>query len=660
MDLRATQKELILNGNLTKIMWNLSLPAIVAMVLYGLNAFMDTVYIGQLMNETALSGVALAYPLTTITLGLGAWAGTGAGNLLSIALGDKNKKTERLLMSNATLLMLVSSFVFAIPAYYFAEELIVLMGGSGVMKMYGVTYLKTTLFVAPLWVYGLGLNFMVRAEGKMKKAAFMMTYGLVVNLILTPIFIKYGDFGVEGAAWATNIGMLIYCLVGYFYFKKGNTSFDANIHSLQYNKKVFFDILKMGFPGLIMSLMGLIQAIVVFNALSKYGTADDIAFFASANRILLFLMTPLFGLMRALQPVIGINYGAQQYKRVKNSLLLFTKTGFWFVFPFWLLLTIFPEQSLSLMLPKMTFGTNTLWYFRVYMAVIPFLPLVFMALTYFPAIENPKPASLLAIARQLVLYIPLMIFLPKWFGIKGIYYGATVIDILITLCIIQLLYKSFKTLHNKNITIEKRQLYSPKNTMKINKLLPLLITLLFLGACNSENEEPLPKFQLNKADNSIKWTAYKTTDKIPVNGSFTTINIISNSNGNTIKEAMNNLEFSIPITSLVSGVSKYNLINFFFGAMNNTNLLSGKIFLISDATGYVEITMNDIKENIPFTYAITNEKFTLSGTLDLTKWNTENAINSLNNICNLVHMGGDGIVKLWNDVEIKATSSFNK
>ncbi|PKV49235.1 putative MATE family efflux protein [Aquimarina sp. MAR_2010_214] len=446
MDLIAKQKEFILTGALAKVMWKLSLPAIIAMVLFGLNAFMDTVYIGQLMDEIALSGVALAYPLTSITLGLGAWAGTGGGNLLSIALGKNDTNTQRSILSNATILMLITTLLFAIPSYVFAEELIELMGGNGAVKMYGVLYLRATLWASPFWVYGLGLNFIVRAEGKMKEAAIMMSFGLIINLILTPIFIKYFNMGVEGAAWATNTGMLIYCIMGYRYFKKGKASFTANIDSLKYNKPIFNNIVKMGFPGLMMSIMGLVQALVVFIAISKYGTVEDLAFFASANRILLFLMTPLFGLMRSLQPVTGINYGAKQYKRVKSSFVLFSKTGFWLVFPFWLLLTIFPQQSLSLMLPDVQFSTDNLWHFRIYVFVLPFLPLVFMALTYFPAIDKSKPASILVLARQLIFYIPLMIFLPKWFGIGGIYYGATCIDIVITIWIVFLCLKSFKSL----------------------------------------------------------------------------------------------------------------------------------------------------------------------------------------------------------------------
>ncbi|CAM1357823.1 MATE family efflux transporter [Tenacibaculum xiamenense] len=447
MDLKLKQKEFILNGNIKQVMWKLSLPAIIAMVMFGLNAFMDTVYIGQLMSEEALSGVALAYPLTSITFGLGSWAGTGAGNLLSIAIGKKDTNKQQLILSNATFLMLVSTLIFTIPTFIYSDELIKLMGGSGIITTYGSDYLKTTLLAAPFWVYGLGLNFIVRAEGRMKTAAIMMIYGLVINLILTPILIKYADLGVEGAAWATNIGMVIYCLVGYLYFKMGKASFKVNINAIGFQKEIFSDILKSGFPGFIMALMSLIQSIVVLNAIANYGTSSDLAFFASANRILMFLMTPLFGLMRALQPVVGINYGARNYERIKNSFKLFTKTGLLFVLPFWILLTLFPEQSLRLMLPDATFSSLNILHFRVYVVVLPFLPLVFMALTYFPAIENPKPASIIALARQLFFYIPLMILLPKWWGIGGVYYGSTLIDVVITIWILILIVKSFKKLN---------------------------------------------------------------------------------------------------------------------------------------------------------------------------------------------------------------------
>lgn len=450
MSLQTSQKELILNEKLKKVMWKLSLPAIAAMVLFGLNAFLDTVYVGQLLNENALSGVALAYPLTGIMLGLGSWVGTGAGNYLSILIGENNQEKLSKVIPNATIFTLISTFVLALPCYIFAEELIGLMGGSGDILTYGVTYFKVSLFAAPLWVYALQLNFIVRAEGKMKTAAIMMAYGFILNIILTPFFIKYLGMGVDGAAWATNIGMLVYCIVGYYYFYKNKASFNANINSVSFDKEVFTTIVKLGFPGFIMSIMGLIQAIVVFNAIVNYGTDKDLAFFAAANRIILFLMTPLFGLMRALQPVLGVNFGAKQYKRVKDSFFLFANTGLLIILPFWIFLMLFPQTAIELVLPNYTMSSDDFLNFRVYMAVIPTLPYVFMTLTYLPAIKQPKPASIIGISRQVLFYIPVMLILPKYIGISGVYYGTTIIDIIITLWGSIIVFRTFSTVLKQN------------------------------------------------------------------------------------------------------------------------------------------------------------------------------------------------------------------
>ncbi|MEM8999555.1 MAG: MATE family efflux transporter [Bacteroidota bacterium] len=452
MNQSKDQKEFILTGNLAKVMWKLSLPAILAMVLYGLNAFMDTIYIGQLLNETALAGVALAYPLTSMALGVGSWVGTGAGNHLSVLLGKNDSETLKKVIPNATLFTIIGSLVFALPCYLFATPLIQMMGGTGEILDYGVRYFEITLLAFPFWVFGLQLNMIIRAEGKMMTAALFMAYGLLVNLILTPLVIIYFDMDVDGAAWATNIGMLVYCIVGYLYFARGKASFKSNINALFYDSEVFKSILKLGFPGFILSLMGLIQAIVVFNAVVDYGTDEDLAFFAAANRILLFLMTPLFGLMRALQPVEGVNFGASQYDRVKKSFFLFCKTGLWLVLPFWLFLMLFPELGIQMVLPNKTMTATELLDFRVYMAIIPFLPFVFMALTHLPAIEQPKYASIIGIARQLVFYVPVMLLLPKWMGISGVYYGSTLIDIVVTLWLGHIVYKSFHGLGNIKLT----------------------------------------------------------------------------------------------------------------------------------------------------------------------------------------------------------------
>ncbi len=445
MNSRDSQKAFVLTGDLNAILWKLSIPAVAAMMLFGLNAFMDTVYIGQLLDSTALAGVALAYPLTSIMMGFGTWVGTGAGNMLSIALGENDVETQERILGNTTLFVLVSSVLFAVPCWIYAEDMISLMGGRGAVLDYGVRYFKVALLAAPIWVYGLGLNFIIRAEGKLKEAAFLMSYGLIVNLILTPIFISYFDMGIEGAAWATNIGMLIYSITGYRYFKKGRASFAGNIDTLAYVPETLKDIARLGFPGFIMSAMGLLQAFIVFNTIVEIGNDDDLAFYAAVHRTTIFLLTPLFGLMRAMQPVVGINYGARQYDRVVKAFWLFCKVGFYIMAPFWFFMTIFPDTSLRLLLPEAIFSGQDIWHFRVYIMILPIVPFVFMCLTYLPAVDRPRPASIITMARQVFFYIPVMLLLPKWIGISGIYYGTLMIDVIITIWFMIVVWRSFQS-----------------------------------------------------------------------------------------------------------------------------------------------------------------------------------------------------------------------
>ena len=447
--IRDKQKLLIINENMWRVMWKLSVPAILAMVLFGLNAFLDAVFVGQLINATALAAVSISYPLSQITFGLGSLIGIGAGTVLSIAIGAGDTSSQKKILGNITTLCFIIAAAFAIPSWFFAEEMVSLMGAEGELLRLGTEYFKATLPGAFFWILGLAINMLISGEGKLKEAAYMMAIGLIINIILNPIFISTFEMGVAGAAWATNIGMITYAIVGYWYFIRGKASFDTDIRYLGIDKKLSKSILSLGFPSLIMSLMGLIQALVVYNAINNYGTQSDVAFFAASHRTVLFLITPLFGLMRALQPVIGMNYGAGKMDRVESSYKTFSLAGFLIIFPFWLLMNIFPENSLSLMLPGYTYGPEEIWNFRVYTFVLPLLPLVFMGLTFFPSIERGKIASILALLRQLIFYIPVMLIIPMYFGIRGVFFGATVIDVIMTILIVHYVNKELKKIRQK-------------------------------------------------------------------------------------------------------------------------------------------------------------------------------------------------------------------
>jgi len=451
---KEKQKKMIMNDNMWGVTFKLAWPAVLAMVLYGLNTVFDAFFVGRFVGETALAGVSLAYPLTQITLGFGSLVGVGAGSALSIAIGQNNKDKQKKLLGNVNYLNIIISIIFMIIALIFSTQLVKMMGGSGEELIYGTNYFRITVYGTFFWIAGLAGNMIVRAEGKMKSAAVMMAAGLGVNIIANYILIVLLDMGVEGAAIGTNIGMFVYIVASFLYFSMKKASFEAHPFKIRRDKEIVKDIMSMGIPSMIMSVMSLLQAIVVLNAITNYGTTSDVAFYGVAFRIFMFMLTPIFGLMRALQPVVGINFGAKKYDRVISGFKVFTVAATLLMLPFWIIMMLAPELTLGLMLPDKIFVANDLMNFRIFMALLPILPIIFMGMTFFPAINKGKVASKIGIARQLIFYVPVMLIMPRYFGVNWVYIGAFLIDIIMILWSFTLVNKEFKGLKNENREVE--------------------------------------------------------------------------------------------------------------------------------------------------------------------------------------------------------------
>jgi hypothetical protein len=173
-------------------------------------------------------------------------------------------------------------------------------------------------------------------------------------------------------------------------------------------------------------------------------------------------------------------------------------------------------------------------------------------------------------------------------------------------------------------------------------------------------EEKKAAFSLKTAKNNVDWIAYKTTEKVGVKGEFKKVNITAGGEGNSIKEAINNAEFSIPVSSIfTSDTSRdFKIRKFFFSVMENTELLSGKLVIENDSLGYANIMMNNVTQKLPFTYTITDKDFAMSATMNVNNWDAKNALTSLNNECKDLHKGTDGISKTWEEVAINISSTF--
>lgn len=179
-------------------------------------------------------------------------------------------------------------------------------------------------------------------------------------------------------------------------------------------------------------------------------------------------------------------------------------------------------------------------------------------------------------------------------------------------------------------------------------------------ASKTEAKKSTAAFAVENANNEINFVAYKTTEKVGVNGWFKKVDVLSGGEGNSVKEAINNTEFSIPVSSLSTKDSSrdYKIKKFFFGIMTNTKVLSGKLMLNDDTNGTAKITMNGETKDVPFTYTIVDKTFSMKATMDVNNWKAGAALASLNKVCEVLHTGADGVSKTWSEVALNITSTF--
>ncbi len=195
---------------------------------------------------------------------------------------------------------------------------------------------------------------------------------------------------------------------------------------------------------------------------------------------------------------------------------------------------------------------------------------------------------------------------------------------------------------------------------KIYLFLLIIIGTTTQSCKEAEKTKKTGTLSVDKNRTEINWTAYKTTSKVPVSGKFTSLNIKNEIKGNTVKEALNNVEFSIPVSSIFSNNQDrdYKLKSLFFGVMKNTELLSGTMHIVDDFNGYADFSMNDIIEKLPFTYSVEGKTIEIKAVMNTDSWQAQSAIASINNACLELHKGSDGISKTWSDVGIAISVYF--
>lgn len=442
-------RDKLLKENPWKLMLNLSIPAILGQFIVGLYAFVDSIYVGQMVGTDAMSAVSAASPFILINNAVAVLLGIGSGSVLSRAVGDKDEKTIKKIMGNFTFLVILLSSFIMIVGIILSPWLISLSGAKGNIQNMGVSYLRI-IYIGSIFVnFMQGANMIIRAEGRMKTAMGIMGAGALLNIILDPIFILlFPSKGPQAVALATIISQLIQALVTLIYFLK--ISPVVKFNGLKIARDINKEIFSVGISAMLMQIMMLIQMTIVYNTAVRYGGKSQIALMGAAQRVLQLAFVPIWGMSQGMQPAIGTNFGAKEYLRVKKLTNVFIIGSTVLAGIFFIIIEIFSKQILSTFITNYKIVNEGVVNFRLMYLMFLTYGFLIMIVTYFQAIGKSKQAGFLVMLRQFLLVIPLVLIIPILLNKNalGVWLALPINDTIIFIFAIFMLMKEYKYLNN--------------------------------------------------------------------------------------------------------------------------------------------------------------------------------------------------------------------
>ena len=436
-----------------QLMLSLSLPAIIGMVVVGLYSFMDRVFVGQLIDQVAMGAVSVSYPFTLINSGISTLIGVGSASVLSRAVGKKDQGTIDKIMGNLIALNLILGVIVTVLGMIFTRPILTLSGAEGAILNNAERYLRI-IFAGSLFVnFAQSSNMIMRGEGLLKQAMIYSGASAILNIILDPILISVLEphgMGIGGAAYATVIAQIVYAAAMLRHFR--SKSKNVRIHGIRVEKSLIPEIFGVGFSAMLMQVMTLLQQTVLYHTAHSYGGDDWQILLGAALSVQSFTMIPMWGASQGFQPAVGTNYGAKQYGRVKQITKVFITGVTVLSLIFYIPIQLGAEPVLSWFIKESRIVSMGVTDFRILFSTYIFLGLVLMAITLMQALGKASKASVLVLLRQIVLFVPLVILVPKLggLGINGVFLAPALTDLIVLVIAVFMLALEFRSLTRLN------------------------------------------------------------------------------------------------------------------------------------------------------------------------------------------------------------------
>ncbi len=411
-----------------------AIPSIIAMVVSSLYNIVDQIFIGQGVGYLGNAAPNVAFPITTICLAAALLVGVGGAAKFSLELGAGNVKEARQCVGNMFWMAAAFGLVICLATEIFTTPMLYAFGATETVMPYAYSYVKITGMGIPFLLLTNVLSNIIRADGSPGYSMICMVVGAVVNTILDPVFIFGFHMGVAGAAWATAISQVISFLIALRYlFHFQTVTLGMDFFSL--SPQNCAAIASLGISNSLNQLAITLLQIVLNNSLTHYGTQSvygpDIPLSGAGivMKVNSIVIGVLVGLAQGSQPILGFNYGAKQYDRVKALYKLEIKCSFVMSVLSFIVFQFFPQYIISL------FGSGeklymefTIRFMRIFLMMVIINNVQMLSASFFSAIGKPMKGILLSLSRQVLLLIPLILIFPLFWGLDGILFSAPAAD----------------------------------------------------------------------------------------------------------------------------------------------------------------------------------------------------------------------------------------
>lgn len=416
------------NEKIGKLLVKLSGPSIIGLMVQSTYNMVDTIFVGQTVGVNAIGGLTVALPLQILGMALIQTIAVGASSIISRSLGAGDNDKANKTLGSATVLSAILGISFFGIAFLFLNDFIKLFGGTEIILPYARDYLSIILFGSIFVSYAGVMNEIARAEGNAKISMLTMIFSAVTNIVLDAYFILVLDWGVKGAAFATVIAQAVAAVWLLFYFLGGKSLLKYRKKYLKADRSITKETLAIGSSALIRHGTGSITMIILTRSLVHYGGEVAVAVFGVINKVLIFVFQPMLGIIQGLQPIIGFNYGAKKMERVKSSIMTALKYAMiWSCF-MTLIVLLFPAAMIRVFsgdAKLLALGTGAI---KIITLVFPLVGIQLIATGMFQSLGRSSQAFILALSRQLIFLVPIMLVFPLFFGLDGLWLTFPVTD----------------------------------------------------------------------------------------------------------------------------------------------------------------------------------------------------------------------------------------